>query len=67
MLGKLLIGAAAVLALIAVATLFIPEKQAPEESAEAEPFDAFAGGYPVPPMPVPGQDSTELDHRGGKR
>ena len=42
-------------------------EQAPEESAEAEPFDAFAGGYPVPPMPVPGPDSTELDHRGGKR
>ena len=51
---RVLIGAAAVLALIAVASLFIPEKQAPEESGEAEPFDAFAGGYPVPPMPVPG-------------
>jgi NADH-quinone oxidoreductase subunit H len=22
-----------------------------EEEAEREPFDAFAGGYPVPPMP----------------
>ena len=55
------------LALIAVASLFIPEKQAPEESGEAEPFDAFAGGYPVPPMPVPGPDSSELEHRGGKR
>ena len=64
---RVLIGAAAVLALIAVASLFIPEKQAPEESGEAEPFDAFAGGYPVPPMPVPGPDSSELEHRGGKR
>ena len=63
----MLIGAAAVLALIAVASLFIPEKQAPEESGEAEPFDAFAGGYPVPPMPVPGPDSSELEHRGGRR
>ena len=64
---RVLIGAAAVLALIALASLFIPEKQAPEESGEAEPFDAFAGGYPVPPMPVPGPHSSELEHRGGKR
>jgi NADH-quinone oxidoreductase subunit H len=56
-----------VLALIAVASLFIPDKQVPEESREAEPFVAFAGGYPVPPMPVSGADSSELKHRGGKR
>jgi NADH-quinone oxidoreductase subunit H len=69
--SRVLIGAAAVLALIALATMFIPEKKAPEESAEAEPFDAFAGGYPVPPMPDPvpnsRQESTELEHRGGNR
>lgn len=31
-------------------SLLIPEKQHPEETDETE-FDAFAGGYPVPPMP----------------
>ena len=64
---RILVGAAVVLGLVAVVSLFIPEKQAPEESAEAEPFDAFAGGYPVPPMPVPVPDSTESDHPGGNR
>ena len=34
-----------------VALMFIEDKGKPEEPAEAEPFDAFAGGYPVPPMP----------------
>jgi NADH-quinone oxidoreductase subunit H len=42
---------AAVLGVLIVALLFIPEKTAPEEQDELEPFDAFAGGYPVPPMP----------------
>ena len=64
---RILVGAAVVLGLVAVVSLFIPEKQAPEESAEAEPFDAFAGGYPVPPMPVAVPDSTESDHPGGNR
>ena len=67
--ARVLIGAAAVLAVIAVASSVHPgEDRHREESGEAEPFDAFAGGYPVPPMPrAQAPDSTELDHRGGKR
>ncbi len=68
---RVLIGVAAVLALLVVASLFTPEREQREEQAESEPFDAFAGGYPVPPMPVPepvpGPSSTELDQPGGKR
>lgn len=43
-----------VVAVILVASLLIPEKREDsDEEAEAddEPFDAFAGGHPVPPMP----------------
>jgi NADH-quinone oxidoreductase subunit H len=41
--------AAGVLVLI---TFFIPEKKEPEPEPEPE-FDAFAGGYPVPPITEP--------------
>jgi NADH-quinone oxidoreductase subunit H len=47
--------------LLALASFFIPEKAEPAQEPDAEPFDAFAGGYPVPPMPV------ETDPPGGKR
>ena len=52
-LQAMLIGLGA-LALVGVAVSFlIPEKKpAPAEVAGADqPFDAFAGGYPVPPLP----------------
>ncbi|MDQ3155754.1 MAG: NADH-quinone oxidoreductase subunit NuoH [Actinomycetota bacterium] len=43
-----------------IASFFIPEKK---ERIEPEPpFDAFAGGYPVPPMPgqaVPGETGAD--------
>lgn len=44
---------AAVFLFLMVILLLIPTKKAPPEAAEIEdaPFDAFAGGYPVPPMP----------------
>ncbi len=43
---------AGVVLLGAVATLFLPEKKQPApEAVEPEPFDAFAHGYPVPPLP----------------
>jgi NADH-quinone oxidoreductase subunit H len=46
-----LLVAAGIVALIAVITMFLPQKE--EETAPAgtapEEFDAFAGGYPVPP------------------
>ncbi|MDQ6642297.1 MAG: NADH-quinone oxidoreductase subunit NuoH [Actinomycetota bacterium] len=39
------------LAVILVATFFIPEKADEFDEADLRPFDAFAGGYPVPPIP----------------
>ncbi|CAN5430917.1 NADH-quinone oxidoreductase subunit NuoH [soil metagenome] len=36
--------------LLLVASFFLPSKKEPEPEPEVE-FDAFAGGYPVPPMP----------------
>ena len=47
---KVLIGIAAVLVVLLVAGMFIPEKKS-EEVVDDEPFDAFAQGFPVPPMP----------------
>jgi NADH-quinone oxidoreductase subunit H len=56
-----LIGVAVLLGVLLVATFFIPEKEL-EPEADDEPFDAFAGGYPVPPMlegiPVRGQGTS---------
>jgi NADH-quinone oxidoreductase subunit H len=46
-----LIGAAAVLGVLVVVLFFVEDRAKPEEPAADEPFDAFAGGYPVPPMP----------------
>ena len=47
----LLIIAGVIVALL-LASAFIPEKKPADEPAEpAGDFDAFAGGYPVPPMP----------------
>jgi NADH-quinone oxidoreductase subunit H len=52
-----LVIAAVVLAVLLVATFFIPEKAEQPDEAEEQPFDAFAGGYPVPPMPEGGTDA----------
>jgi NADH-quinone oxidoreductase subunit H len=61
-----LIIAAAVLGVLLVVLLFIPERERPVEEPEAEEFDAFAGGYPVPPMPDDSQVSTGRDNQGGR-
>jgi NADH-quinone oxidoreductase subunit H len=57
-----LLVAAGIVALIAVITMFLPqkkdEKPAPEEEAE---FDAFAGGFPVPPPLVNTPSRNEGD------
>ena len=48
-------------ALLALLIAFAPQKKEPERVPEVnpdEPFDAFAGGYPVPPRP--GQVLPEL-------
>jgi NADH-quinone oxidoreductase subunit H len=58
---------AAIAAVVLLISLFIPEKKpAPEEEVEAAEPDAFAGGYPVPPMPdTPPRSSTPT--KEGKR
>jgi NADH-quinone oxidoreductase subunit H len=47
-----LIIAAIVLAVLLLVLLFVEDKKPQAEELEPEPFDAFAGGYPVPPLPV---------------
>ncbi len=49
----------AVLLVIVLALAFVPERVDPDAEPEpaSAPFDAFAGGYPVPPMP--GQQQSE--------
>ncbi len=48
-----LIAIAAVLGVLVVVLLFFEDRDKgdADEEKEREPFDAFAGGYPVPPMP----------------
>ncbi len=47
-----LIAIAAVLGVLVVVLLFVEDKDKGKgDDEEREPFDAFAGGYPVPPMP----------------
>ncbi|WP_030483124.1 NADH-quinone oxidoreductase subunit NuoH [Nocardioides aequoreus] len=43
--------AAGVFAAVLVVLLLLPERRQPEPEPERAEFDAFAGGYPVPPMP----------------
>ena len=52
MLGQQsLIWVAIVAGVLVLLTFLIPEKKTPEPEPEPEEVDAFAGGYPVPPMP----------------
>ncbi|MFG1815872.1 NADH-quinone oxidoreductase subunit NuoH [Kribbella sp. NPDC049174] len=67
-----LLVAAAVVLLIAVITMFIPQKPKPEKLTEddrAKDFDAFAGGFPVPPPLVhtPSRSETEIRSKEGSR
>ena len=41
----------AVVVVVLLLTAFIPERKQPEPDSRPADFDAFAGGYPVPPMP----------------
>jgi NADH-quinone oxidoreductase subunit H len=62
-----LLVAAGVVLLIAIITMFIPQKPKPEKITEedrAEEFDAFAGGYPVPPPLVHTPSRSEESSRG---
>jgi len=61
----LLIGLA-VLAVVFVVLFFVGGEEEPEPAAATAPgeFDAFAGGYPVPPMDVPVPAAArDVDHR----
>ncbi len=48
----------AVLCVVLAASAFLPERRAEDEELGPAEFDAFAGGYPVPPMP--GEHLPEL-------
>jgi NADH-quinone oxidoreductase subunit H len=57
--GPVLYGIIAIAAIALIALLFLPSRPEPEPEPEAAvAFDAFAGGYPVPPLP--GQVLPEL-------
>jgi NADH-quinone oxidoreductase subunit H len=43
-----------VLAVLFLALFFIGEQEEEPEATSAEPVDAHAGGFPVPPMPAGG-------------
>jgi NADH-quinone oxidoreductase subunit H len=60
-----LYAAIAVCVALIVVLMFVDEKNKSDADAEAEaaarvPFDAFAGGYPVPPMPGVATGSTTV-------
>jgi NADH-quinone oxidoreductase subunit H len=46
-----LIGVGVLFGLVFLATLVWPSRREPSGRAAAPPFDAFAAGYPVPPLP----------------
>lgn len=51
---------AVIAGVIALITLLIPEKKKPEpQAAPEQEFDAFADGYPVPPMPSAAPQTSE--------
>ncbi|MGC4937733.1 NADH-quinone oxidoreductase subunit NuoH [Kribbella sp. DT2] len=62
--------AAGAVALVAVITMFLPQKKTePEPEVDDAEFDAFAGGFPVPPPLVntPSQGETESRSKEGSR
>ncbi|MGW7679484.1 NADH-quinone oxidoreductase subunit NuoH [Kribbella sp. NPDC054772] len=66
-----LLVAAAVVLVIAIVTMFIPQKPKEDntEVADGEEFDAFAGGFPVPPPleNVPSRSETDSRSKEGSR
>ena len=57
-----LYAAIGVLLVLILVLLFLDSRAGKDEETEveAEPFDAFAGGYPVPPMPGTGGIGTQV-------
>jgi NADH-quinone oxidoreductase subunit H len=66
-----LLVAAAVVLVIAIVTMFIPQKPKEDNTAAADgkEFDAFAGGFPVPPPleNVPSRSETDSRSKEGSR
>ena len=62
--GVLLAGAA-VFAVLLVVLMLIPERKPAVEETDDEEFDAFAGGYPVPP-PLSAGSVAESEYQGGR-
>lgn len=63
-----LLVAAGIVALIAVITMFLPQKKTEEVQPEPEgEFDAFAGGFPVPPPLVDSKSETDIRSKEGSR
>ena len=63
-----LIGLAVVLAVLARGVAVRPgARRRRRRAPSAEEFDAFAGGYPVPPMPARDRTRPRRRHRGGER
>ncbi|PJJ58251.1 NADH-quinone oxidoreductase subunit H [Mumia flava] len=56
---QVLLIASGVVVVLLLALQFIPEKPEPEPEPEPAEFDAFAGGFPVPPLPGQRRESTE--------
>ena len=63
-----LYGAIGVLAVLLIIVFFIPEKRASDEAeaTERQAFDAYAGGYPVPPMSAAQQVATRVRTTDGE-
>ncbi|RZU19737.1 NADH-quinone oxidoreductase subunit H [Kribbella rubisoli] len=67
-----LLVAAAVVLVIAVVSMFVPQKPKDEdkpEVADGKEFDAFAGGFPVPPplAGTAGRSETDIRSKEGSR
>jgi NADH-quinone oxidoreductase subunit H len=60
-----LIGAAAVALVVFLLLGFVGEAKEEDQEPGPREFDAFAGGYPVPPMP--GQDAAGLEPGSARR
>ncbi|HEU0040895.1 MAG TPA: NADH-quinone oxidoreductase subunit NuoH [Jiangellaceae bacterium] len=49
--NQILVWGGVAVAVLVVASMFFPERKPQVEAAADQPFDAFAGGHPVPPLP----------------